>query len=85
MSVRATGRSITWWVEVGEPFVSAVTNGIYSLYPQAQIDVVPKSGIDKGFYVFYVESIAPYFAPILTVFVNRKEERLIIEKRDVVR
>lgn len=63
-SIRATSQSITWWVEIGEPYVSSVTNGIYSLYPQSQVDVVPKSGIDKGYYAFHVESVRPFFAPL---------------------
>ena len=64
LSIRANNRHITWWVEVGEQYVSSIQNGIYALYPQAQIDVVPKKGIDKGYYLFQFESGRPFFAPL---------------------
>lgn len=64
LSIRANNQHITWWVEVGETYVSSVQNGVYSLYPQAQMDVVPKNGIDKGYYLFQIESGRPFFAPL---------------------
>lgn len=66
LSIRATTQDITWWIEVGKPAVDAVVSSLYTLHSDAQINVVPKNGIDAGYYVFYVESAGPYIGPILS-------------------
>lgn len=64
LGIEARANHIQWYLETRTRQVEALVNALYALYPQAQIEIQPKTNAHIGYYLFDLHTATPFVAPL---------------------
>lgn len=76
--IQATAHYISWSIEIGAPYLQAVTSALHALYPQAQVAATAKAELYWGYYRYQLESATPYIGPLKSVSAFKKYDPLAL-------